>query len=1092
MSRLPHRLQDSFGPLTRRQMLKGSTLAAIAATLPAALPGCDSGHDSSDEATDVPLPAEARETRTLHFDFSLSQSQVKEARLIALRSAAHGAPLRAHTDASRRRHRAQRPALGAIPDAQLTHYIEDVDLPADALQLITVVGTHADTGEPMLCGMHVHIPRPTLATLARQAATPGAPSLMAAKRQAYNLRQGLEQDAEALADFNSFASPLDAAVALVFHHPEIVNLNVDQGAAILHAIQSLPCHDGDATCRPFLDTLTFEIATRWPATTTPGGWATLVPIRDKAGKPVLSSTGTQLYSYELHDEVAAAAAKVARDILKGFIFDNPAFAGSNWHPTQGVTAVAQPQTSSSALATAEAEPFQVAGDQPTGGSVFGNVHGLDFVSLEVIDAATRQVRLEVKNHYFRFISAYVQFFPPGADTSDDTQALEVSHPNEEDTKRSKFLAHITTNDNVLGIPLTGDNVHTNVLEFVVPSGADHAKVLFGSLGRGGNPFCPEALTGAILTCVFNIGIPSIFLAIGIGVSLHEIVSEVFTDAVGRKIIIDAIKGALIASLPDLAQGIYVSGSATDVIPFLTGLGTLLLHALLEAVPWLGAILAAVIGLALAKEAILDAFPFVGGVLKLAILLFDVAVISQSVGEVIACPALFANTISLTMDTRVTIKKDPHDFHFPARATYYRVVAIYNNGRVTRTAPAQDADNTIDPTAPYKPIEVLLAGVPSGGEVTVEVILLAEDRQTLVGYGSVGPIANLPATAGEIDLEIEELLIPLTAKTKYNHHLKLVYQNGQRVWAEEAPPEETVADLKPGQDNTLLSLNSITVHTPTGMAGYGFEAGGMAACSGRSGAFHTVQNVSLDQKPKAFKALGCGYATPVGIVYDAQEPATVGRHFFLQPTSDGQWFDLRSVTLDDTTPFNLKQTQSWGRFTQALDSLAVHPSGRVVGVNRQNHKMEILDLPSKPVNDAVAPHSVPFAVLKSGEGARAGLMHTPVAVAVSRYGVSAGAILVLEQGNRRVQAFDTSANPNKVFKKQTTNLMPLRPEGAGVVYLDLGVDATGYLFVLSYVNNGLAASDYRLISTTRRAPSWPARRRWRPPAWRWMRSATSTP
>ena len=144
-------------------------------------------------------------------------------------------------------------------------------------------------------------------------------------------------------------------------------------------------------------------------------------------------------------------------------------------------------------------------------------------------------------------------------------------------------------------------------------------------------------------------------------------SEVFTDAVGRKIIIDAIKGALIASLPDLAQGIYVGGSATDVIPFLTGLGTLLLHALLEAVPWLGAILAAVIGLALAKEAILDAFPLVGAVLKLAILLFDAAVIFQSVGEVIACPALFANTISLTMDTRVTIKKDPHDFHFPARA-----------------------------------------------------------------------------------------------------------------------------------------------------------------------------------------------------------------------------------------------------------------------------------------------------------------------------------------------------------------------------------------------------------------------------------------
>jgi hypothetical protein len=108
-----------------------------------------------------------------------------------------------------------------------------------------------------------------------------------------------------------------------------------------------------------------------------------------------------------------------------------------------------------------------------------------------------------------------------------------------------------------------------------------------------------------------------------------------------------------------------------------------------------------------------------------------------------------------------------------------------------------------------------------------------------------------------------------------------------------------------------------------------------------------------------------------------------------------------------------------------------------------------------------PHAVPFAVLKSGEGTRTGLMQTPVAVVVSRGGVSAGAILVLEQGNRRVQAFDTSANPNKVFQRQTAGLMPLRPEGAGVVYLDLGVDAMGYLFVLSYINDGLAASDYRL-------------------------------
>jgi hypothetical protein len=68
--------------------------------------------------------------------------------------------------------------------------------------------------------------------------------------------------------------------------------------------------------------------------------------------------------------------------------------------------------------------------------------------------------------------------------------------------------------------------------------------------------------------------------------------------------------------------------------------------------------------------------------------------------------------------------------------------------------------------------------------------------------------------------------------------------------------------------------------------------------------------------------------------------------------------------------------------------------------------------------------------------------------------------VLEQGNARVQAFDVHGNPTPIFESGTTALMPLTPE-TGAIYLDLAVEGLGYMYVLSYVNNGLVPASYRL-------------------------------
>ena len=155
--------------LTRRQFLAGTTLTGVALTLPPWLVGCGSDDDDGGAATPTPTAAPSptpgarpRERRTLHFDFSFSP--LRELRLQAIGSESHRAPILEHTAESRARHRQLNSALGDVPDERLTHYIEDVDLPADALQHVWVTGSDADGGEAVAV-MHIHVP-----AAARQAA----------------------------------------------------------------------------------------------------------------------------------------------------------------------------------------------------------------------------------------------------------------------------------------------------------------------------------------------------------------------------------------------------------------------------------------------------------------------------------------------------------------------------------------------------------------------------------------------------------------------------------------------------------------------------------------------------------------------------------------------------------------------------------------------------------------------------------------------------------------------------------------------------------------------------------------------------------
>jgi hypothetical protein len=135
-----------------------------------------------------------------------------------------------------------------------------------------------------------------------------------------------------------------------------------------------------------------------------------------------------------------------------------------------------------------------------------------------------------------------------------------------------------------------------------------------------------------------------------------------------------------------------------------------------------------------------------------------------------------------------------------------------------------------------------------------------------------------------------------------------------------------------------------------------------------------------------------------------------RNYYLDSRSyaSEQKYYLRQVSLSDGNgTFDYTTGTSWGAFAgTTLDDVVVHPNGYVIGVNYEYHKMLILQLPDSSTSDADAPVAVPF----SGKGLREGLLQGPVALSVT----PDGRILVLEQDNARIQAFDTMANPVQCF------------------------------------------------------------------------------
>ncbi len=1000
----------------RRKFLQGAGAAGAALVASSWLSAC--GDDGDNGAAPAPKPG--RELRTLHFDLS-GFDATETYFLRVLRSPSNRRELRPHTDSTRARLARQNPLVGKIAKERLTHYLEDIDLPSNAPQHIMVMTKpRTANGAPGLVLSHIHVPAASLRKHAEFLLATGALGTLHtrhAKLKTFGVGAELVTDPNVLQYTTDILTPLDAAESIIFQDPSVMNLDPDLAAIATSIIET----------SPLLNDLAVTISSQGPATeanTAVGkGWALLTPSFDADGNPVLDADGNQFLEYVYTDLTSDAAAQVSPGIIQQ-IFDDPSFADQNWHADDGLTSVSDTPPSGALLGSSDVE---VELSHPKGSTV----HGVNFDGLSV---SGRNITVQARNRFIRYVSAYVQYLDANGDALAD----------------SSFVADLPTNNTIFGIPLMGDLVEDISMPFTLPDTASQAKLIFGSLGMGGDAFAPEAFNASLSTCVFNLGIPVILLAAGIGVDSSSTITSILEDQ-DIKTALYLVGGFFYTSF-QAAKYTYTRNAQSLIAQISDKIVSLI---------WSNAALRKKIEEIMVEQELEGAIPFVGWALRALSVAGTLATLGQTIGEVLSNPAIFTNTISLTMTTTVTIFPDPTGLEDPSKAKFpdvasYYIVTLTYDGKVSRTRQG------FLPTTRSDPIVETFAGVPSGGTVTVDVAFYSQNNW-LAATGSVPTTQNLEDTASEFEVTIKNILVPLDSTTQYLFKESLQYGGAStgHYWKAGAVPTETVASLNCNSGTTLCEVDGLTFAQQSQMVGYAFRAGnqGVPVCGGgmQPGAqLSTFQNISVLERPQdALKFPSCGYTSKALIAYDPKGHADgSGNNFVLAPAASGG-FHLRKIVLSMTQESVVLGSQSWGLFGQQLDAIAVHPSGYVVGIDGNLHKLLVVTIPDQGLPDDQAP----VAVVKMGYGTREGLLHTPRGLAIT----SDGTILLLEQGTRRIQAVDLSGNSVLRFAGGTESSVQLEATefGGTINYLDIAVEPLGYMYILSYVGTGSSASNYHL-------------------------------
>lgn len=668
------------------------------------------------------------------------------------------------------------------------------------------------------------------------------------------------------------------------------------------------------------------------------------------------------------------------------------------------------------------------------------------------------LHVEVENEWVRHLGAYAEFRDAAGRVIEPEWESRLPAPiarlfDKHRTRR--FVDILPPCNTVFGIPIGASRTP---LDIPVPEDAVSVTLYWGGLGTGefDETVCAA---GATCTAVLDLALPIFLLFLGAAQRDNTAVARLMSNRIVQASIL-SVGATLIGTRLGLAQDPRRVASAIA----------------LQLGPAIAKSLGEKFLIYLAKRSSVSAIkrsvPFINLMFTAIDSAITLAQLGQTTAAVLQSPFYYMTRLTRTFDLQVTIRPDRRFSQFPEHSARLRVQVLYDAGT---SLPLSETD--LGDTPLSRPIIVRFDDIPAGGRLRVFVFFYtANGWQASMGAGEwVEARGRSRGALLEIDVYVEDALLPLSKDSVYAHRRVLAYENGQHVWRRQAqPPTATIAGPVVDENHQLLQLRGITVAQRPAQLAYAWQASGLNLPRDRPGqpsgdALFAMQSLSLLPDPPLRRAVApVGFSEPCGVAYDLGASADgSGANFYIDPTRQpfsennlAGGFHLRRIVLsrDGTPRFETGAPRSWGRFPEPVDSFVVHPQGYVAAVNATQSKLYVLELPSEAVDNVDAR----MASLYSGEGVRVGLLARPRAIAVALD----GRLLVLEDGNRRIQSFDLSGNPVPYFRQpgsdRKTPLLPLRDtDAAATSYLDLAVEARGYLFVLAYDGSGARPEHYRV-------------------------------
>ncbi|GLQ87688.1 hypothetical protein [Dyella flagellata] len=672
------------------------------------------------------------------------------------------------------------------------------------------------------------------------------------------------------------------------------------------------------------------------------------------------------------------------------------------------------------------------------------------------DSAYGTLTLTCTNEWLRHLSACVRYLDETGKVIEPKNWSEKIpgglRPIFQQDPNTKFLDLVSPVRTVFAIPIPPDPTEISI---PVPENARTIQVYFGGLGSGGSydtAICP---VGVAVTVVAEMAVPMILLIAGTAVTN----SKTMVDLIANKEVLFAVctvAGFLVAG----SSAAYI-GTSQDPSSAVKDVAIRLGPMLLSPATALGQYLLKKVAEGAAQRAV----PFFNVFATVVNTAVTAAQLCQTSIEVASSPWVFNAEITRAIDLEVTLHPDDRYKRFPDLAKTYAVSVVYDKGA---TLPKQVFELKNGP--PWSnPIKVKFSQVPAGGRLKVYVFFYAENGWQ-AGQGE-SPWLDAKGTDGSTlvinRLQITTNEVPLGTWSVYRHASKIAYDRakGAYYWlATKTPPTATATTPSPHPEKSIQRLLSITTAQRPAMMAYSWQATGLnqplddASKAPTNQSMYTLQNLSTLEDPgSAYATPPVGFNNAPGVFYDLASPEDgSGRNFFADATrgnfhaadnpAGGMHIRRVALTYRGKPPtFATRSNESWGRFPLPMDRYILHPQGIVLGINYSTHKIFILRLPVKPTTDDKAP----IATMSAGEGWREGMLNGPRAIAS---GVD-GRVLVLEGGNDRIQAFDVEGKPVAYFKdpdggSAKLSTMKLRePENS--TYLDLAVEAKGYLYVLRY-------------------------------------------